>query len=214
MSASSYITPQTHIEISGRYEEKKSIFIAHLFHIETAQQAQEYINELHKRYYDAKHIVFAWRLKDGAAQASDDGEPQQTAGIPLMQMLEKEGICDCICAVVRYFGGTLLGVGGLKRAYLQALKQAYQKALSQNSFVCMRELVSFCIQLSYREYQFIPKICSQMDAHVITQDFQDDVYLELACDPDTEKRLLARIQEAFSRNLTIKNRRMSYLALS
>lgn len=110
---------------SGELIEKKSRFIATLHPVHTQEEAVSFIEEIRKRYWDASHHCYAWVLgSDGLnLRCSDDGEPAQTAGRPMLDVLTGEGICD-VCAVVsRYFGGTLLGTGGLVRAYSGALME-------------------------------------------------------------------------------------------
>ena len=103
--------------------EKKSRFICNMKHVESEDEAVEFIKQIRKKYYDARHNVYAYIIGDGSVKkCSDDGEPSKTAGIPIMQMLEGEGVTDVVCVVTRYFGGTLLGTGGLVRAYTLSAK--------------------------------------------------------------------------------------------
>lgn len=110
--------------------EKKSRFLAKVMPIETEEQARAFVEKIKKQYWDASHHVFAYRLgREGALQRfSDDGEPQGTAGRPVLGVLEKEEVCNAIVVVVRYFGGTLLGTGGLVRAYGKAAKAGIDAA--------------------------------------------------------------------------------------
>lgn len=108
----------------GEIEEKKSRFIAHVFYVENEQMATEKIAEIKKLHYDARHNCYAYILgEDGAkVKSSDDGEPPGTAGKPIMEVLKGEGLTNVLVVVTRYFGGTLLGTGGLIRAYTDATK--------------------------------------------------------------------------------------------
>lgn len=116
----------TYATIFGEYEggivEKKSKFIANIFHVENEQQAKERINEIKKKHYDAKHHVYAYRIySDNVFEKfSDDGEPAQTAGKPIADLIKQKNIYNVLIVVTRYFGGVLLGTGGLTRAYTQA----------------------------------------------------------------------------------------------
>lgn len=110
--------------------EKKSKFIANVSPIETEQQAQTFINSICKKYYDAAHNVFAYQIGENneLQRCSDDGEPSGTAGKPIIDILKSEDIKNIVVVVTRYFGGTLLGTGGLVRAYSKAAKEGILNA--------------------------------------------------------------------------------------
>ena len=108
--------------------EKKSRFISRIFKIESAEQAQEILQKIRKQHWDASHNVHAYILENGVMRMSDDGEPQGTAGMPTLEVLRKEEIKNVLCITTRYFGGTLLGAGGLTRTYGKACKQALDAA--------------------------------------------------------------------------------------
>lgn len=112
--------------------EKKSKFIAHLFYVETPEEADKYIKEIKKKYHDARHNVFAYAIEtsDGgiAVKYNDDGEPQGTAGSPILKVLLEQGLSNVLVVVTRYFGGILLGTGGLLRAYVDSTLKALETA--------------------------------------------------------------------------------------
>ena len=108
--------------------EKKSRFIGHIFLTETEEEALFYLKEMRDTYWDATHNVYAYVIKDGPTRFSDDGEPGGTAGMPVLDVLQREGIYNVLCVVTRYFGGTLLGTGGLVRAYSKSAKLALEAA--------------------------------------------------------------------------------------
>ena len=108
--------------------EKKSRFIGHVWCVETEAEALEKIQEMKKQYYDASHNCWAYIIRDGAMRFSDDGEPGGTAGMPMLQVLQREGLYNIVCVVTRYFGGILLGAGGLVRAYTKGAKIAVDAA--------------------------------------------------------------------------------------
>ena len=110
------------------FVEKKSRFIGRIWPVETEEEALSHIAEMKKQHYDATHNCWAYVIKDGAVRFSDDGEPGGTAGMPMVQVLQKEGIYNAVCVVTRYFGGTLLGAGGLVRAYTKGAKIALDAA--------------------------------------------------------------------------------------
>ena len=108
--------------------EKKSRFIGRIWVAETEEEALERIQQMKKQHYDATHNCWAYIIRDGAVRFSDDGEPGGTAGMPMVQVLQREGLFNVVCVVTRYFGGTLLGAGGLVRAYTKGAKIAVDAA--------------------------------------------------------------------------------------
>ena len=110
------------------FVEKKSRFIGRVWPVETEEEALAKIAEMKKQHYDATHNCWAYVLKSGAMRFSDDGEPGGTAGNPMMQVLQKENLFNVVCVVTRYFGGILLGAGGLVRAYTKGAKIAVDAA--------------------------------------------------------------------------------------
>ena len=110
------------------FVEKKSRFIGRVWPVETEEQALEKIQEMKKQHYDATHNCWAYVIKDGPMRFSDDGEPGGTAGNPMMQVLQRENLYNVVCVVTRYFGGILLGAGGLARAYTKGAKIAIDAA--------------------------------------------------------------------------------------
>lgn len=116
---------------SGEIVEKKSKFIAHIFYVETPEEADNYIKEIKKKYHDARHNVFAYAIETGdggiAVKYNDDGEPKGTAGSPILKIVLEQGLSNILVIVTRYFGGILLGTGGLVRAYSDATLKALEK---------------------------------------------------------------------------------------
>ena len=110
------------------FYEKKSHFIGRLWPVETEEAALERIQQMKKQHYDATHNCWAYIIKDGAVRFSDSGEPGGTAGMPKLQVLQRERLYNCVCVVTRYFGGILLGAGGLVRAYTKGAKIAVDAA--------------------------------------------------------------------------------------
>ena len=108
--------------------EKKSRFIGRVWLVETEEEALEKIQAMKKQHYDATHNCWAYVIKDGPMRFSDDGEPGGTAGNPMMQVLQRENLYNVVCVVTRYFGGILLGAGGLVRAYTKGAKIAIDAA--------------------------------------------------------------------------------------
>ena len=121
-----YLVPTGYGE--DEFIEKRSRFIGHIFPVETEEEALEKIQQLKKKYYDATHNCWAYVIRGGAMRFSDDGEPGGTAGNPMVQVLQREGLNNVVCIVTRYFGGVLLGAGGLVRAYTKGAKIAIDAA--------------------------------------------------------------------------------------
>ena len=121
-----YLVPTAFGE--DEFYEKKSHFIGMAWPVETEEEALEKIQAMKKQHYDATHNCWAYIIKDGAVRFSDDGEPGGTAGMPMLQVLQREGLYNIVCVVTRYFGGILLGAGGLVRAYTKGAKIAVDAA--------------------------------------------------------------------------------------
>ena len=121
-----YLVPTAFGE--DEFIEKKSRFIGRIWPVETEEEALARIQEMKKQHYDATHNCWAYIIRDGAVRFSDDGEPGGTAGMPMIQVLQREGLFNVVCVVTRYFGGILLGAGGLVRAYTKCAKIAVDAA--------------------------------------------------------------------------------------
>lgn len=121
-----YLVPSEYGE--NEFIEKKSRFIGRIWPVETEEEALARIQEMKKKHYDATHNCWAYIIRDGAVRFSDDGEPGGTAGMPMLQVLQREGLFNVVCVVTRYFGGILLGAGGLVRAYTKGAKIAVDAA--------------------------------------------------------------------------------------
>lgn len=119
---SAYVVPAS--EGKSEYVEKRSSFLGSVCRVSSEEEARTYIAAVKKEHRDARHNCWCYLLKDGTERYSDDGEPQGTAGIPMLEIFRREGVTDVVCVVTRYFGGILLGAGGLFRAYGKAAKDA------------------------------------------------------------------------------------------
>ena len=152
--------------------EKKSRFICNMKHVETEDEAVEFIRQIRKKYYDARHNVYAYIIGDGSVKkCSDDGEPSKTAGIPIMQMLEGEGITDVVCVVTRYFGGTLLGTGGLVRAYTLSAKTG----LETSGVKVMQSANVYVVTVPYSQLATFEYIAKSHSANIEDKVFAEDV---------------------------------------
>lgn len=152
--------------------EKRSRFIGYCRPVSTQDDAIAFINEIKTKHWDARHNVYAYVLREGnVSRYSDDNEPQGTAGIPVLDAIRKRGITDCVVVVTRYFGGVLLGVGGLVRAYSAAAKAGVDAAGEIEM-----ELCSVCtMRCSYTMYGKIPALVAKFGGSIDDSDFADDV---------------------------------------
>ena len=115
-----YLVPSQ--EGRAEFAEKRSRFIGHIFPVDTEEEALAQLKKMRETHWNANHNVYAYIIKDGATRYSDDSEPQGTAGMPVLEVLRREGVYNVLCVVTRYFGGVLLGAGGLIRAYAKGAK--------------------------------------------------------------------------------------------
>ena len=156
--------------------EKRSEFIGYIAPVKTNDEAVEFINMIKAKHRKAKHNVYAYILRqDNISRYSDDGEPQGTAGVPVLDVLQKRGLTDVCVVVTRYFGGILLGGGGLVRAYSHAAALACDAAHTMNMCLCHR----ISISSDYGMYGKISYILPNFDTITVSSDFADDVKLEV-----------------------------------
>lgn len=152
--------------------EKRSRFIGYCKPVKTQDEAIAFINEIKSKHWDARHNVYAYVIRDeGVSRYSDDNEPQGTAGIPVLDSIRKRGITDCVVVVTRYFGGVLLGAGGLVRAYSAAAKLGIDAAGEMEMEMC-----SVCtLTCSYAMYGKIPALVAKFRGSIDDSDFADEV---------------------------------------
>ena len=156
----------------ARFVEKKSEFIGYLSPVKTEEEAIAFINEIRAMHRKATHNCYAYILRENrTARHSDDGEPSGTAGVPIYEVLRKEELCDVACVVTRYFGGIMLGAGGLVRAYTRGAKDAVDTA----KIKVMAEAAKAEITVDYSLYGRLPLIFADFDARTESEDFADTV---------------------------------------
>lgn len=177
---------------SDKFEEKKSTFIGYVKRVTTEEEAKEFILEINNKHKDARHNCYAYVIGQnmGIQRYSDNGEPQGTAGIPILEVIKKQGITDCAVVVTRYFGGVLLGTGGLTRAYTKGASIAISKA----GVVEKVEGVRLCIEIDYDLYGKIQYICSQNNWHIEDTEFTDSVKVYILA----KKSLIGEIEKNFT----------------
>ncbi len=152
MAPAGYLTLRAGAEARGEFEDRKSRFIAQLAHVESEAEAEAFLAEVRGRHHDARHNVPAWILADGRERCSDDGEPSRTSGMPTLEVLRGAGLADVCCVTTRYFGGTLLGPGGLVRAYTAAAQAALAAAREEGLVAEMTLVTPVTVQLPYALY--------------------------------------------------------------
>ena len=196
-------------EATAEFEEKRSIFIGHAIPIKSADEAAEFIKAKKREYSDATHNVYAYILEGGrVAKYSDDGEPQGTAGMPVLDTIKKNGV-DGVCVVVtRYFGGTLLGAGGLVRAYSHAAKLALDEA----HVITYEKYDVLSLVCGYSEYQKFLPVIRTFDAVIDDTVFEADVKLCFALKSGVSDVLDKKLSEsAFGKyTLTKEGERFDY----
>lgn len=190
MSTDAYLT------IGGEgtdfFVEKKSRFIGAICPVKTEAEAQAFIHARTKAHWDAKHNVYAYVLDGGSVcRFSDDGEPQGTAGIPVLDVLRKEGLTDCAVVVTRYFGGILLGGGGLVRAYSHAAKLAVDAA----GVVEMRRCAVGELVCDYAQYGWVPALLAEHGARLTQTQFEEHVTVGFSLPIPQREALLAALTE-------------------
>lgn len=182
---------------TAEIEEKKSRFIANLAHVETEEEALAFLEEIRAANRMARHNVYAYVLRAGGAGAqgrvrySDDGEPQKTAGLPTFEVISHAGLTDVAVVVTRYFGGVLLGTGGLVRAYTQATQAGIEAA----TLVVVSRCVDIRIDMPYPLYDSIVRLAADAGAKTMDVQFTDAVTLRLRMLEGTQDALVTGLTE-------------------
>lgn len=173
----------------AEYVEKRSRFLGKVRHVETEEEARAFIESMKKQYYDARHNCWCYLLRSGAMRYSDDGEPQGTAGQPMLNVFQKEEVIDVVCVVTRYFGGILLGAGGLCRAYTKSAKDALDAA----GVSVVRRWVEVDIPCGYSLFQKLTLEVTAAGGVVTETEYGADVTLHALLPEEQEAAFAARI---------------------
>ena len=172
--------------------EKKSEFIAAVAHVETEEQAVAFLESIRAQHRTARHNVYAYLLREGErTRYSDDGEPAKTAGLPVLDVLRHTGLTDIICVVTRYFGGILLGTGGLVRAYTQAAQAALEAAETVTVTPCVR----MDVELEYPLYERAALLVEAAGARTESTDYGAGVTLHLLMPDGLQDGLIRQLTE-------------------
>ena len=195
MTREGYLTLRAGAEAVGEFEDRRSRFIAQLVHVGGEKDADAFIAEVRARHHDARHNVPAWILSDGRERCSDDGEPSRTSGMPTLEVLRGAGLADVCCVVTRYFGGTLLGPGGLVRAYTAATQAAVAAAEKNGAIVEMTLVTPVTVQLPYALYDRVTRLVANCGGKVTDSLFAEDVQLSLVFRAGDETPFVAAARE-------------------
>lgn len=169
-------------------EEKKSKFIANIFKVNNVKEAEEILEKIKKKYYDARHNCYAYIIEEDGIEKkkfSDDGEPGGTAGSPILNVIEKNELCNIIIIVTRYFGGILLGAGGLVRAYTEAANNVIKKAN------IVEEESGYEIELvvSYQDFEKFKYYCNQNKIQIINVSYLENITCKIEISEEEKNKL-------------------------
>lgn len=195
-------------KVNGEIIEKKSKFIANIFPIENEDEALAILNEIRKLHRDARHNVFVYRIANGSERASDDGEPSGTAGIPILDILRGMKLQNILVIVTRYFGGILLGTGGLVRAYTDSTKEALKKAKIREKVL----KIEYKIEIPYSYYDKILHFCRVNDYQIVNSTYADAIEIFVVVERNKAKNFEMGITENSDRNATIMVNKSEYYA--
>ena len=185
----------------ARFIEKKSEFIGYLAPVSTEDEAVAFINEIRAMHRKATHNCYAYILRENSiARHSDDGEPGGTAGVPIYEVLRKEGLTDIVCVVTRYFGGVLLGAGGLVRAYTRGAKDAVDSAVIK--VMAMAENIK--ISLDYTLYGRLPQIFAEFDTRTENEKFGEGVDVSLWAREELAEKLREKLIDSCNGKVKIE----------
>ena len=185
--------------------EKKSKFISNIIYVNSTQEAEEKLKQIKKKYYDAKHNCYAYRIMEGEnilERSSDDGEPSGTAGMPILDILRGKKIGN-VLVVTRYFGGILLGTGGLVRSY----SEATNKAILENNLLEMEMGYEMEITLDYKNFEIFKYYCEKTGISIIGKEYGENIKIIAEVDENSKQEICENSEK--SRFKVIESRIMS-----
>lgn len=186
-----YYIPTGHSETE--LVEKRSRFIGQVWRVSSEEEARARIEETRKKHYDARHNCWCYRLHVGGVERySDDGEPQGTAGQPMLNVFQREEVTDVVCVVTRYFGGVLLGAGGLVRAYSKSAKDALDAA----GISVVRRWVAMEVPCVYAQFEEVRREVARFDGVVDKVDYGADVLLSVLIPEERSASFAAHLLDA------------------
>ena len=180
------------------FVEKRSEFLGHVRMVETEEDAKAFVAQVKTEHYDARHNGWSYAIKDGPVRYSDDGEPQGTAGVPMLEVFQRQNVTNFVCVVTRYFGGVLLGAGGLLRAYTKSAKDALDAA----GIAVVRRWVEVRLPCSYSLLERLKKETEAMDGIVTDVEFGAGVTILALLPEENAPAYSARIFDVTSGTVT------------
>lgn len=205
VSNNDYIVPANFAQ--SEFIEKKSKFISRIWNVEDEETAIAKIKSTKKEFFDAKHNVYAYIIHNGSVRFSDDGEPQGTAGQPILEVLKREGLSDVCCVVTRYFGGILLGTGGLARAYTKGACDAV--SLSGKSIVVQHK--NFLVTVGYENLQSVKHVLESNNCIIGNIQYSESVKLNFFVKPNDEHNVNSKIVNITSGTAIIEDCGETYI---
>ena len=187
--------------IISEFTEKKSKFIGNLFYVESIKEAEEIVKKTKKKYFDAKHNCIAYRvIEDGkiVERFSDDGEPSGTAGLPMLNILQKNNLVNVLIIVTRYFGGILLGTGGLVRAYQNSLMLSIEK--SKKLIKCLGEYLE--VTMDYSDFDSFKYYCRNNKINIVEINYKENIVCKIELEEDRKTKL---IDDFETKNINLTN---------
>jgi uncharacterized YigZ family protein len=199
--------------VQAEIVEKKSRFIANLFYVEKTEQADEYIKQIRKKYFDAKHHCIAYRIVQNnqiIEKSSDDGEPSGTAGAPMLNILKNHELANILVIVTRYFGGTLLGTGGLVRAY----SDSTIKAIESGDIIQKNLGEEIEVTLDYSFLENFKYYCKKNDINITKTDYAEEIVCRIELELYKKERLMSDFNAKKINLKDIKDLSIKYISKS
>lgn len=199
--------------VSSEIVEKKSKFIANLFYVETVKEAEEIIKQINKKYFDARHNCIAYRIVENeqiVEKSSDNGEPSGTAGAPMLNILQKNNLANVLIIVTRYFGGILLGTGGLVRAYSNSLLEAIENSTLIEK--CIGQELDVC--LIYSEFDNFKYYCKNNNINIVDSKYSENIVCKIEAQEAQKQRLMKDFKSKNINLIDIKELSKKYITKS
>ncbi len=208
LSEKSYRTVEK--EAESEYKEKKSVFLGYCKSVRTEEEAIRFIEKIKSKHRDARHNVYAYCLREGHTKRySDDGEPQGTAGTPILDIILKNELTDIVIVVTRYFGGILLGTGGLVRAYSTSAKQAIEQA----EIITMTPCTAFTLQCDYNQYGKISSFIPQAGGIIDNSVFGAEISMEFHLPTGSKETFCKKLADITSGSIVPKEEFCDFYAI-
>lgn len=190
-------------EASCKLTEKRSIFISYLKKVNNKEEAINFIDNIKSKHHDAKHNVYAYSLDDAKTlKYSDDGEPSKTAGAPILNLLSKNNLTDVVIVVTRYFGGILLGTGGLVRAYSECAKLALDEA----GIIEKIPYIKANLTCTYENYEKIKNLINYHNGEILETLFKENILIKFHINEDSSNEFESKLND-----ITLGNSNLKYI---